>query len=253
MSGIFASVLVRAVGKEIAMNDAGQHTSANNKATSAVVVAMILGIFIVVSHHPVAGGGALASKVANVSRLGIMAQLVHGLIMVMLILLSAAMTSFSNRWGRYALTVIAANSVFSLGAGLYLIAMAFDGFVLPALANSCVGQALVCAESLKRVFTLSSEVVQVFTRPAFMSTALAVLLWSAHLAFFERRWSMALAGFLSAAVQLTALATTAVRLTPYSMLFVLAGQLIWYCAVAMFFWVDGTAGPKEVESSGIEH
>jgi hypothetical protein len=234
------------------MNDAEQRTSLNNKVTSAVVLTMILGLFVAIIHHPVGGGGSLDSEVANISRLGAMDQLVHGSIMVMLILLSAAMTLFSNRLARDALTVIAANSAYGFGVGLCLIAMGFDGFVLPALADHCAGEVPSCAEGLKSILTLSSEVVQVFTRLAFMSIALAVLSWSGHLAFVRRRWKMAVAGLLSATLQLIALATAAVRLTPHSMLFVLAGQLIWYCTVAMFLWVDGTARAWESASSGVE-
>ena len=117
------------------MNAMEQRSRSNNKVAAAVVVTMILGVFVAISHHPVGSSGSLASAVASISRLSAMDQLVHGAIMVMLVLLCAAMTLFSDRLGRDGFAVIAANSAYTFGVGLALIAMGFDGFVLPALAD----------------------------------------------------------------------------------------------------------------------
>jgi hypothetical protein len=227
------------------MDDVGKHTSSNNKVAAAVVVTMMLGVVAAISHHPVSGGGSLANKVANISHLGEMNQLVHGAIMIMLICLSTAMTLFSKQLGRDVFAVIAASTAYTVGVNLCIIAMGFDGFVFPALADHCAGEATSCAEALKSVFTFSSEVIQAFTRLAFISIALAILLWSAHLAVVERQRKLALAGLLSVVVQFTALATVAVQLTPHSMLFIVAGQLIWYCVVSIYLWNGGSMGATE--------
>jgi multisubunit Na+/H+ antiporter MnhC subunit len=227
------------------MDDAGKHTGSNNKVAAAAVVTMMLGVVAAISHHPVSGGGSLANKVANISHLGELNQLVHGAIMIMLICLSAAMSLFSKQLGRNVFAVIAASSAYTVGVNLCIIAMGFDGFVFPALADHCAGEASSCAEALKSVLTLSSEVIQAFTRLGFIAIALATMLWSAQLAVVERKRKLALAGLLSVVVQFTALATVAVQLTPHSMLFVVAGQLIWYCVVAIYLWNGGNKGATE--------
>lgn len=212
-----------------------------DKYIAVFLMVTILGVFVAISHHPVAVGGSLSNVIASIRQQGALDQLVHGSIMVLLILLSAAMALFSDRLSRFYPAVIAAITSYLLGIGLTFVAMGFDGFVLPALAEHCTGDAAGCAERLKSVLALTSEVVQVFTRLGFMATALAILLWSVHLIFIERRTVGGILGFLSVAMQLAALATLAVRLTPHSLLIVLSGQLIWYGVVAGFFWFGAAA------------
>ncbi len=223
------------------MNAHDMQKTSQDKYIAGFLMVTILAVFVVVSHHPVASGGSLSSALASISQQGGLDQLVHGSIMVLLILLSAAMTLFSDRLGRCYPAVVAAITSYMLGIGLTLVAMGFDGFILPALAEHCIGGAADCAEQLKSVIALTSEVVQVFTRLGFMATALAILLWSAHLILVVRKTIWGILGFLSVALQFAALATLAVRLTPHSLLIVLAGQLIWYAVVAAFFWFRGTS------------
>lgn len=190
-------------------------------------------ILIVIAHHPVARAATMPEKIASIARQGPLDRMVHGSAMLLWTSLGVCMTYYSLRRGIERLPVLAGCLSYGLATIFGLIAMTFDGFVLPEVVGICATDARACAHLIEPMLRFSGIAVQVFTWLGLVLMSSATMLWSLSLMAEQGRAKIAaLLGFAVMTVQFWMLNGVAAHLTPHSLLMVLVAQLIWYLAVA---------------------
>jgi len=130
-------------------------------AGAAMIGAALLTVFAM-AHHPTGAGGH-----SN------LAQMVHGVMMIVVVVTLAGFTRFATHRGLGRFTVLAALVFYAAGAVANLMAATINGFAVPALAEQDVSHDL---------FRLCWELNQAFAYGAVYATSTAFVLWGGDLA-----------------------------------------------------------------------
>ncbi|MRW90508.1 hypothetical protein GJ699_10970 [Duganella sp. FT80W] len=186
-----------------------QHIAAYTIAATALIVLVAL------FHHPVAGTqGDAALLPAQIAQLAHKDRLVHGVLIVMLAMLTRALRSLQPA----SATGLAAHA---LGSVLLGVAMLFDGFIVPNVAG--------IPDSLPMLQAMGLA-IQVFSKAGLLAHCAAMLGW----AYASRRsaaW-FACVGMLASSLPAAALLFSDLRLTPHSLMAIFTIQAVWYLSAA---------------------
>ena len=203
-----------------------------DRLMAALIAVACVAMVVAIAHHPVAQGATVNARIVNVAQQGATDELVHGAIYILLLTLACGMSHYSLRRGINKPAVLAAGLAYCLATALSFVAMAYDGFVIPALARRCADGSSDCLNRAGELLSFASLCVQVFSRIGLLLMALSTILWSVDLLTSRKaRVRGVVCGGISAA-QLWLLSGVAYVLTPHSLLAVMATQIVWYLLVA---------------------
>ena len=226
---------------------AAEHHSdrATPMAGGLLALCTLLGL-VMVLHHPTVRAHDSASLIGQIRALSGADRLVHGVITASFVLLTACLLRFGLVLGLRRAFVGPALLCCLLGLVFLCLATLTDGFVVPALAAGCSGDA--CAGPTTSLLTLCAAQIEVLTRFALLTLAGATVLWSADLALRRDLVARgaAAAGLVSATVQIGLLASP-MRLTPASLLTIVAAQALWNLAAALL--MAARLGPFKARSA----
>jgi hypothetical protein len=188
---------------------------------------------IVIAHHPVASGHDPAAVLRNVAASGNTDRWVHGLVILIVLLLTTGISGFAWRLGIAHPLVMAGwlsqvfGAVALIGAGL------IDGFVIPDLAGMGAARGEAGAYDL---LALCGAWIQADTRLGFVLTALsAVFLGHALLHHRGGALWIGLLGIGVGGFSAVFVLTLTARFNPPLLLAYMTGQTAWYLTVA--FWM----------------
>lgn len=205
------------------------------RAATAMIVVTALQL-AALSHHPVAGPAASARQsLSQLAGLQLMDGLVHGMLILMLAVLSASLALFSSLLGWCRPAVISACGAWLAACCVIVAAMLLDGFAVPQLASKYVSAPEQDIQSVRVVLGAIGTIIQVLTKAGILAMGAAMLAWSYALASRNvLPWSRAAAAAGGAAALMATLylLTGDVRLTPHSLMAIFGLYGVWNMAVA---------------------
>lgn len=204
-----------------------------NIVTASGIAVLILLMFVMVMHHPVATPANANDLVGSIARLAAPDQVVHGILAAAMTVMTSLMLGFASRLGLNRPHVLLGAVSSALALVLICLAVLLDGFVAPALALRCVTIGTDCARETEALLRFGGLQIEFMTRLGLYSLAGATALWAGDLILRKdsARTAGAL-GMLSATAQVGILVLGGERLTPHSLGLIVAAQAIWYVGVA---------------------
>lgn len=220
------------------------------RAATALILVPVLEL-AALSHHPVVGPAASAHEsLSQLAGLAFMDSLVHGMLMVMLAVLSASLALFSRLLGWRRPAVITACATWAVACCVIVAAMLLDGFAVPQLAIKYLTAPAQDIQTLKMILGAIGTIIQVLTKAGILTMGLAMLAWSYALATQSALpWSRAAAAAGVAASLIAGLAIVAggVRLTPHSLMAIFGVYGVWNIAIAAIMLRATGGHPKECQ------
>ena len=202
-------------------------------------------MLLLISHHPVASGTGEAARVQSMVKLSGTDQLIHGGAIALLLVIWTGIVRLGYRLGLQKPDVLLGLLSFSAGILCGISAMAFDGFALPWIAVQCQSMGTACPSGISGGLMLASAAVQAFTRLSLYMMALTAVAWSLRIIMSDPvNLILGWVGLASGLLQWALLAGPIERLTPHTLLAILGAQLIWYLAVAWYFFADADCAQK---------
>jgi hypothetical protein len=203
------------------------------RAVGIMVAAAMVVALVAMLHHPVSHGRDADAMIASIVRQAPTDRLVHGALSIVYGLIVAAMLAFAQRLGLRRFPVLLGAVGFSSALVLIVLAVMIDGFVAPAVAEGCA-PAAACTVQAVALLRFGGVLIEYLTRFGFAAIAVSVICWGLALIVMPGalRWAGA-AGLAAGLVQVAALAATPGRLTPSSLLPLMAGQFAWYAIAAV--------------------
>ncbi|HWF01206.1 MAG TPA: hypothetical protein VG248_15510 [Caulobacteraceae bacterium] len=188
---------------------------------------------IVILHHPSVQLSDAAHLIEQVRASAGLDRWVHGVLAVMFTALALAMVSLATAMGFGRASVLVGLAAYGLFCIFLCQAIELDGFVTPRLAERCPSSLEACAAQLQPLFLLVSVQIETATRFALFAIALGIASFSLGLTA-HGTWGKSLGGLgmASAAAQLWLLFMAHSRLTPLSLVGLLAPQVVWHLAIA---------------------
>ena len=203
-----------------------------DRVVAAMIAAVCVAMIVAIAHHPVAQGANAVMRISSIRQQGGTDETVHGTILVLLLMLASGMSHYSLLRGIEKPTVLTAALTYGLATALTVIAGAFDGFVVPALAAKCPNLTGECLRQIEESLSFASLCVQVFSRIGLLLMALATILWAVDLIASKGTRLRGAMGLAIAFMQVWLLSGVAYVLTARSLLSVMLAQIAWYCLVA---------------------
>jgi hypothetical protein len=196
----------------------------------ALIGGAAVGLFAML-HHPVPGGRDFTGWAANVERVAVINQMVHGTMIVLMAILTWTLLTFSIRRGLHRPLVLLGTVAWAIGAAAMIVAPSYNGFVIVDLAR----RALASPESsdmLAAAIRAMNAGVAVIAVVGALGMSAAIVLWSADLTASagRTRWT-GLFGLFAGAAPIVALATGGITLNTIGMTLVLASWVAWFVAV----------------------
>jgi hypothetical protein len=226
------------------MTDPNPTERGTDRIAAALIALGVLLSLVLVLHHPVlhSGHGATPGAVADaISRLAVMDEAVHGLLMLVACGQAVGYYFFAARIGLRRPLAVAGFFFFALSIAILVVPATLDGFVTPALAARCAEAPGSCTISMFDSFGLVSAMIQAFTRIAFAAQAIAMLAWSAALVRAGGKARIAgLMGAVLALVPLVLLFAIPGRIDPHRLMQIVAAEGVWSlgaAALLMLGWV----------------
>ncbi|MFK7955049.1 MAG: hypothetical protein AB8B96_03060 [Lysobacterales bacterium] len=181
-----------------------------------VLLAGAAGTVFFMAHHP-----------TSMTELEGIAGMVHGVMLVMLLLLTSGLSHFALALGVHRLPVLLGLLSYIASAIFNSLAAVINGFVAPALAAR--GEDVISHD----IFDLTWDTNQALAAIAVVGTGLAYVLWSVDLA--KRRWFwIAGLGFLAGLAPLIVLFFSGGEMEVRTAMAVYSTQVIW---AAVIGWV----------------
>ena len=215
--------------------------SAPGRAPADTAAALVLAgagllSFAVVLHHPTLQGVHDAQGIAHaIHALGNRDRAVHGSLMALIALQTAAYWRFTVRLGPERPLALMGFVAYALATAMMMIPATLDGFVTPDLSDACL-PASPCGGGREAMFALVSACIQDFTKLALAATSFAILFWA--IAGVRGRSGLAtvLIGIVCAIPPLAVLWQSGLRLQPYNLALFLLGQVAWGLTAAWRLW-----------------
>jgi hypothetical protein len=213
------------------MTTESQHRIDTRIPGIALVVSSIVAV-AAMAHHPTAGGGGdFATFANNVQRIAAVNQVVHGMMIVLVAVLTWTLVAFACRRGIHRPLVMAGLFAWAIGAVVNVIPPVFNGFVVVDVARRALASPET-ADMLRITLQTLGSAVGVIAIIGALGMSAAVLLWSADLAADTgaARWT-GVFGLVAGAGLVVALPTGIARLDVAGMTLVLVAWAVWFLAV----------------------
>jgi hypothetical protein len=196
----------------------------------ALIAGAAIGLFAML-HHPVPGGRDFTAWAANVERLAVINQMVHGTMIVLVAILTWTLLTFSIRRGFHRPLVLLGTVAWAIGAVAMIVAPSYNGFVIVGLARRALA-APETSDMLAATVRAMTAGVAVIAVVGALGMSAAILLWSADLTTSpgRARWT-GLLGLAAGAAPIVALATGGITLNTIGMTLVLASWVAWFAAL----------------------
>lgn len=214
--------------------DAGAPTSSLAPIGYLLIVLVVLS-FLALLHHPVAHGQNAASLLDSIRQQSIPDKIVHGTIVVTYALITGAMFLFAAELGAWRFSVLMGLIGFSCALVLVVLAGLTDGFIVPAIAETCArSSSPSCTAEAFTLLRFCAIEIDYLTRAALFAAAAAIACWAGALVRspsaprWPGYWGAGMAG-----LQFVALILSTNRFTPQSLLLASAAQAGWYLAVGI--------------------
>jgi len=233
------------------MNTPRPISSRLQRLAALLIAGMAILILVALHHHPVVGHSAEAQdRYVQMAQLRTMDNLVHGALMAMLVVLATALAVLNTVLEARQPVLRWALAAYCLGCALLGLAMLFDGFVVPRLAEGLAAAQPIDAAAGAPVMLAIGAAIQVFSKAGLIAHGTAMLAWSCATAASRQvlpglRWFPAIG--VTAALPSTALLLFAdLRLTPHSLMAIFVTHALWYLAVAWLLYRGAAPQPSSV-------
>ena len=206
--------------------------------TAAALVLAGAGIlsFAVVLHHPTLQSAHDAQgAVRAIHALGNLDRAVHGSLMALIALQTAAYWRFTARLGADKPLALMGFVAYALATATMMIPATLDGFVTPDLSDACL-PASSCGAGREAMFALVSACIQDFTKLALAATSFAILFWAIAGTRTRLGVPILLIGLACAVPPLAVLWLSGLRLQPHNLALFLLGQVVWGLVAAWRLW-----------------
>jgi hypothetical protein len=196
----------------------------------AMVSSALLSLFAM-AHHPTAGGADFMAFAANVERIAFIDQVVHGVLIALVAVITWGLLVFALRRGVASPLVTLGMVGWAIGVAGLTAAAVFNGFASVELARRALA-APESSEMLRAAFVALGAVIGVVTVIGSLGISAAMFFWSADLSRTAGalRWVGAL-GLAAGALLVLALLTGMVRLNLGGMTLLLAVWSGWFVGV----------------------
>lgn len=219
------------------------------RAASALLIVTALEL-TALSHHPVVGAAASAQEsLSQLAALQFMDGMVHGMLILMLAVLSASLALFSRLLGWRRQPVMFACTAWLAACCVIVGAMLLDGFAVPQMAIRYLDAPEQDVQALRVILGAIGVIIQVLTKAGILAMGAAMLAWSWALVTQDALpWSRTAAAAGAAAALSAALyILSGVRLTPDSLMVIFGAYGVWNFAVAALLLCNARAQGDLVE------
>ena len=212
----------------------------------AILVALML---LMVMHHPVARHTDPVALVTSIAHQASSDRWVHGSLAMAMTVMTSILLGFASRLGLKRPHVLLGAVCSGLALVLICQAVLLDGFVAPALSNSCTMISAQCANETRALLGFGALQIEFMTRLALFLLASTTALWAGDLILRQDRARVAgIFGLLSAAIQFGILMIGGERLNPHSLALFVSAQAVWYLSIASV--IAFRKGPFSVSAIG---
>ncbi len=207
----------------------------NGPVYGFILALATLAVVILVAHHPVANLHDRAEGLNNIIAMTAADQWVHGALMAVEVLFAVGFSGFAWRLGIDHPAVMAGWLCYLLGCVCLILAMLFDGFIVPDLARTFAAN-VSAHPTAYDLITFCGLLIQGLTKLGFVMAGVAFVMWAHALAHHKggARIIAAVAmltGGLSAAYVLSSQA----GFNPRTLFWFFVAQVGWNLTVA--FWM----------------
>lgn len=203
------------------------NTQTSSRTAAIIMAVTALLIMVALYHHPTVSHPASAPEVhAQIVRLAVRDNLVHGALIVLLALMTGALSAFGKAPGKGGSAALAC---YALGCVLLGVAMLFDGFIVPQLAGRFAAEAPETGLILLRAIGV---VIQVFSKAGILAHCAAILIWSCAAWQAKRARTAAIIGLPAALLPAGLILITDQVLHPHSLMMIFSLHALWYLAAA---------------------
>lgn len=207
--------------------------------TALGIAALIVLMFVMVMHHPVASHDEAGGFMASIAKQASTNRWTHGTLAVAMTVMSTFMLGFACRLGLRRPHVLLGAVATGLALVLICLSVLLDGFVASALAERCVAVGGACTSEAQPLLRFGGLQIEFMTRAGLLALASATALWAIDLAFRrDRVLPASMMGLASAAVQFGILLFNGERLNPQNLALIVAAQAIWYVAVGFVIYLQ---------------
>jgi hypothetical protein len=164
---------------------------------------------------------------AALGRMALVDALAHSLAILGTWLLLVGLVGLSRMLGLKRVTVVAALAAFALATFAVMIAAAFDGLVLPKLAQQWMGSDTIGRGELKQLIRFCVLIASSLTRIYLLLGAIAIALWSWVIHRDRLSRGMPWVGAVVAAAGIAALFGGPAYVSTHEVLALMVGQSVW--------------------------
>jgi hypothetical protein len=164
---------------------------------------------------------------AALGRMALVDALAHSLAILGTWLVLVGLVGLSRMLGLKRVTVVAAVAAFALATFAVLIAAAFDGFVLPKLAEQWMASDTFGRGELKQLIRFCVLIASSLTRIYLLLGAIAIALWSWVIHRDRSSRSLPWVGAAVGAVGIATLIGGPAYVSTHEVLALVAGQAVW--------------------------
>jgi hypothetical protein len=210
-------------------------TAANRHImTSAIFGAGAILSLVVIAHHPTVSGAVGADEMAKIVDISAAARFVHGGLIVIVTAFWVAMLNLSQYLGAARTSVRTGMQLYSMGSFAMILAMLFDGFVVPDFVSAVAPGATNAVATAFIVLKFCSATIQILTKFGFIAAAVGIASYSARL--FRGTGFVRLTGatgFLGVVATLVPVMLMGVRLSPHTLGLIFGVQALWYLLISI--------------------
>lgn len=144
------------------------------------------------------------------------------------------MSNLASHLGSTKLSVRSGLQLYGMGSFSMILAMLFDGFVIPEFANSVATGASNSGAVFLEILQFCSAIIQVLTKFGLVATVAGIALYSRTLLRGPGLVrGTGVIGLVGGTITIAALTIVGVRLNPHNLGLIFGMQAAWYLAIAI--------------------